>query len=123
MEIFERFGEDGFRDRERIAVAEIVTQAGGVVATGGGAILDPLNVETMREAGTVVLLSVEPDVLIGRMAEDDQRPLLLDGIETAIRSIARMRRDVYRASADVIVDASQPIETVVEEVEAICNAS
>ena len=122
MEIFERFGEEGFRDRERTAVAEIVTQDGGVVATGGGAILDTVSVEAMRDAGTVVLLTVDPDVLIARVAEDEQRPLLLDGIESAIRSIARARSDVYRASADVVVDASQPIETVVEEVEAICSA-
>jgi len=123
MEIFEQFGEQGFRDRERSAITEIVTEAAGVVATGGGAVLDPVNVEAMREAGTVVLLSVEPDVLVGRLAEDGQRPLLLDGIESAIQAIARVRSDLYQATADVSVDASQPIETVIEEVETICNAS
>jgi len=122
MEIFERFGEDGFRERERTAVAEITDDAAGVVATGGGAILDPVNVETMRNAGTVVLLSVEPDVLIARVADNEDRPLLLDGIERAIRSIDRARSGLYRSSADVVVDASHPIETVAEEVEAICNA-
>jgi shikimate kinase len=122
MEIFERFGEDGFRERERTAVAQIADETPGVVATGGGAILDPVSVETMGAAGTVVLLAVDPDVLIARVAEDGDRPLLLDGIERAIRSIDRARSDRYRTSADVVVDASRPIETVAEEVEAICNA-
>lgn len=122
MDVFERFGEVGFRERERTAVAEIAEEVAGVVATGGGAILDPVNVETMGNAGTVVLLAVDPDVLIARVADDGDRPLLLDGIEHAIRSIDRARSDLYRASADVVVDASHPIETVAEEVEAICNA-
>ena len=122
MEIFERFGEDGFRERERTAVAEIAEDAAGVVATGGGVILDPVNVESMRNAGTVVLLSVEPDVLIARIADDEDRPLLLDGIERAIRSLDRARSDLYRASSDAVVDASHSIEIVTEEVEAICNA-
>ena len=123
MRIFERFGEDGFRERERSAIAAIVDAPGGVVATGGGAVLDPASVEAMRAAGTVVLLSVDPDVLVERLAEDRDRPLLLDGIESAIQSIARTRIDLYRAAADAVVDASRPIETVVEEVEAACTGS
>ena len=123
VEIFERLGEEGFRDRERTAIAGIVTDPAGIVATGGGAVLDSANVEAMGESGTVVLLAVETEVLVERLAEDGQRPLLLEGIESAIRSIARVRTDLYEESADVVVDASQPIDTVVEQVEAICNAS
>ena len=123
MEIFERSGEDGFRDRERAAIAEIATSPAGIVATGGGAVLDFANVEAMGESGTVVLLAVETDVLVERLSEDGQRPLLLEGIESAILSIARVRTDLYEESADVVVDASRPIDTVVAQVEAICIAS
>ena len=113
---------EDFGNASAAAVTNIAAEPAGVVATGGGAILDPVNVARMSEAGTVVLLSVDPDVLIARVAGDGDRPLLLDGIERAIRSIDRARSDLYRASADVVVDASHSVETVAEEVEAICNA-
>jgi shikimate kinase len=121
MEIFERFGEENFRDRERSAIAGIVGEPSGIVATGGGAVLDPANVEAMRSTGTVVLLTANPEVLVERLAEDGERPLVLDGIETAIRSIARARNDLYLATADAVVDAAQPVEAVIGEVVVICD--
>ena len=120
-EIFERLGEAGFRDRERKAVAGIALQPPGIVATGGGVVLDPVNMASMRTTGIVVLLAIGPDLLVSRVAEGGERPLLSEGAEEAIHAIARERDETYRAAADVIIDASGTVLEVVEQVEAICK--
>ena len=120
-EIFEQFGEAEFRAREKKVVARIALQPAGIVATGGGAVLDPANVATMRADGFVVLLSADPDILASRVVDDGERPLLLDGAEGAIYAIARERDEFYRAAADTIVDASGTVLEVIEQVEAVCR--
>lgn len=119
--IFERFGEAGFRAREKNAVAWIALQPAGIVATGGGVVLDPANVATMRASGFVVLLSVDPDILVSRVVDGGERPLLSDGADGVIHAIAREREELYRAAADMIVDASGAVLAVIEQVEAVCR--
>lgn len=120
-EIFERFGEAEFRAREQKTVAQIALQPGGIVATGGGAVLDPVNVATMRADGIVVLLSVDPEILASRVADGGERPLLTNGAGGAIHAIARERDEFYRAAADMVIDASGTVLEVIEQVEAICR--
>ncbi len=120
-EIFARFGEAEFRARERKAVAGIALQPAGIVATGGGVVLDPVNVATMRADGIVVLLSVDPDILVSRVVDGGERPLLSDGAEGAIHAIARERDEFYRAAADMTIDASGTVLEVIEQVEAVCE--
>lgn len=116
-------GEPRFREREKRAVAEVVTRPAGVVATGGGIVLDPDNVAMMRSSGKTVLLAVDPDVLSRRIVDTDDRPLLTDGKDERLHTIALERAERYRSSADVVVDATGSIDAVVTDVEAVCSES
>lgn len=111
-ELFATRGEQGFRALERAEVEQALTR-GGVVALGGGAVLDPRTRADLAGA-TVVLLTVSEDAVAERLASGG-RPLLTDGL-TSWRRIAEERRSVYEALADVVADTShRPVATIVEE--------
>jgi shikimate kinase len=104
-----------FRSFESEAVASIAALGDSVVATGGGAVLNPANVALMRSTGVTVLLDTDPRTLAQRLSGTDDRPLLSGGGDIA--TIAAERGPVYTASADVIVDTTgRDIEDVVQEV-------
>lgn len=111
-ELFAVGGESGFRGLERAVVAEALA-GGGVVALGGGAVLD---LDTRRDlAGcTVVLLTVSEEAVAARLG-GGRRPLLTEGVESW-RRIRDERADLYASLADVVVDTSRrPITTVADE--------
>lgn len=122
-EIFGLEGELGFREREKRAVADVAVRPAGVVATGGGIVLDPDNVAIMRSSGRTVLLAVDPEVLSRRIGDSEDRPLLTDGKDERLHTIALERAERYRSSADAVVDATGSIDTVVADVEAACRES
>ncbi len=121
-ELFERAGEAAFREQERRAIANVAGLPPGVVATGGGAVLDERNVDTMKSAGSIVLLAADVEVVAERIGGGNDRPLLAGGDGGALHSIANERDARYRAAADVVVDGNGSVETVVGLVEAACNA-
>jgi shikimate kinase len=107
--------EDVFRIAENDAIASIAALDDRVVATGGGSVLDPLNVAVMRSTGVTVLLNTDSRTLATRLSSTQDRPLLSDGGDIA--TIATQRAPVYTASADVIVDTTdRDIDDVVQEV-------
>ncbi len=120
-EVFEDAGERTFRDLERTTIAEVAALPSGVVATGGGVVLDHRNVEAMKSSGTIVLLAADIEVIASRVDGSNQRPLLADGGDLALRTIADERDGVYRAAADAVVDASGSIDDVTNAVEAACS--
>lgn len=76
--IFATEGEAGFRRREAEAVALACSGDGQVIATGGGAVLDPVNRQGLWRAGLVVWLDAPPEALAGRLPLSGDRPLLAD---------------------------------------------
>lgn len=122
-EIFAEDGEERFRRLEREVVAEVATLPGGVVATGGGVILDPSNVERMRASGRTILLQTDETVLADRIAEEHGRPLLDGDPAARIREIAADRADRYIDAADVVIDAAGDPEEVINRVEQACGSS
>ena len=75
-EIYEQFGEKDFRDGERRLVARLVEGHVGVIATGGGAFVDPRTRELLNARAITVWLDAEVDVLTERTGRRDTRPLL-----------------------------------------------
>jgi shikimate kinase len=106
-EIFATEGEPAFRAREREAVAEALATDGAIVSVGGGAVLDPGNVERIRAAGSVVWLHADPAELARRLRRSllrGDRPLLADGDpEAVLRRLLDDRGDAYRAAATVVL--------------------
>lgn len=78
-EIFRRHGEARFREVERGALKELSGMASGVIALGGGTLLDPENLALVKTSGTLVYLRVEPGLLLERLGTAEGRPLLEGG--------------------------------------------
>lgn len=109
-EIFEKFGEAGFRQREAQAVEEVARQGGMVVASGGGTVLFPHNVELFHQNGsTILFLDVPLAALQERLKNDKRRPLLQKpNRRQVIEELFNQRIPLYRAAADITVDAGAP---------------
>lgn len=118
--IFDIEGEEGFRKREKQVIDELTGYSGIVLATGGGAVLDPENRENMQERGFVIYLRSGIDQLLRRTSRDKKRPLLnTDDRRQAIEKILSEREPLYEKTADLIVDTDN--RTVNNIVDNICN--
>jgi 3-dehydroquinate synthase len=105
-QIFTTQGEAGFRSLESRMAARIAGRTGCVVATGGGTIVNPRNLETLKRSGVVVALTADPDTILTRIGPTEDRPMLWGGDKRErIRTLLEQRADAY-AQADLIVDAS-----------------
>jgi shikimate kinase len=78
-ELFERYGEEDYRDGERRLVARLVDGEIKVIATGGGVFVDPRTRELLKEKTITVWLDAPVDVLHERTSRRDTRPLLKNG--------------------------------------------
>ena len=93
-EIFEKEGESGFRDRESAICKKLGKERNLIIATGGGAILRPENVDALRQNGTLVHITRSIDKLPTR-----GRPLSKN-IE-ALKKMEAQRMPLYKAAADI----------------------
>lgn len=106
--IFDYEGEAGFRARERAALAQLLAGSGRLIATGGGAVLDPDNRRQLRARGFVVWLQVGVAAQAERLARDRSRPLL-QGADCAdrlqrLQRLAAERTPLYAQVADLAFD-------------------
>lgn len=100
--VFELEGEAGFRRREAAMLAELAARSGLVLATGGGAVLDPDNRRLLREHGFVIWLDAAIDAQLARLARDRQRPLLHAPDRRArLENLATERNPLYAEIADL----------------------
>ena len=105
--IFEKEGEARFRDREREVIAELTALEDVVVATGGGAVLDPVNRERLVATGTVVYLKTSLDALVQRTKASKNRPLLMnDDPRAVLERLLSIRRPLYEAIADLSIETT-----------------
>ena len=103
-EIFERHGEAAFRDGERRVIARLLGDPRQVLATGGGAFMDPRTRAAIREQGISVWLRADLDLLVRRTGRRNNRPLLKGKDRRVIlQGLIDERYPVY-AEADVAVD-------------------
>jgi shikimate kinase len=116
-EIFERFGEPAFRAGERKVIARILGDPPHVLATGGGAFMDPETRARITETAVSIWLRANVDLLLERVKRKDNRPLLrnTDNRTALVRLIAE-REPVY-AQADIVVESDDgPHDTVVKRI-------
>jgi len=106
--IFEIEGEAGFRRREAETIERMTAMDNVVLATGGGAILDPINREHLKQRGYVIYLHATPRELWRRTRHDKSRPLLQGADPRArLEEIYRLRDPLYRETADLIIDTGR----------------
>lgn len=105
--IFELEGEPGFRQREQRVIDELTALEGVVLATGGGAILDPENRRHLAGRGCVVYLRVSVEQQLERTRRDRSRPLLQTADpEARLLELIRIREPLYREVADLTVNTN-----------------
>ena len=106
--IFEIEGESGFRRRESQVLQELTTEEGLVLATGGGAVLDPENRRCLIESGLVIYLSAPPEELYARTQHDRNRPLLQVADPLGkIGELHALRDPLYREVADLVFEGGR----------------
>ena len=116
-EIFERFGEADFRDGERRLVARLIDGTKGIIATGGGAFVDPRTRDLLNSRAITVWLDAPVDVLAERTARRDTRPLLRGGnARETLAQLIEQRRPSYAEAHIRIVSGQGDHHHVVEQI-------
>ena len=122
--IFTEDGEAAFRRMEAALCEELSAQNGLVIATGGGALVDPTNRALMMGSGTVVCLTCDVDEILRRVSDNLHRPLLnVADPRAEIVRLLEARREAYAAIPWQIDTTGLPIEEVAERVVGIVSAS
>jgi shikimate kinase len=116
--IFETEGEAGFRSRERDLIDELTRRTGVVLATGGGAVLDPDTRGRLRARGRVVYLRTSVDQQLARTRRSTHRPLLRTADPRAtLDGLMRQRAPLYEEIADLVVETDgRKVRTVSAEI-------
>lgn len=115
-EIFERYGEEHFRNLESELLKKIQLGSNQVVSCGGGVVLREQNVAEMKKNGRIVLLTAKPENVLKRVKGNDDRPILKG--KKNVQDIAELmekRREKYEAAADFVVATDD------KQVRAICE--
>ena len=108
-ELFSQFGEAHFRAGERRVVRRLLDGPPIVLATGGGAFMDPATRATVRQRGTSIWLRAPLPVLLRRVARRRNRPLLANADPAATLSrLIEQRHPIY-AEADIVVDCADDL--------------
>lgn len=106
-DIFAQKGEPYFRKIEKKILKKVAKEKKFVVATGGGIIIDPENIKTMKESGAMVCLSASPDEILKRASGHIHRPLLnVKNPKKRIELLLKLRAPYY-LKADKIIDTSK----------------
>ncbi|MBB3120215.1 3-dehydroquinate synthase [Massilia violacea] len=128
--IFEIEGEQSFRRREAEVIRDLTAEEGIVLATGGGAILNPDNRAVLRERGTVIYLRASINSILARTSHDKNRPLL----QTAdprrkLEELMAQREPLYLEMADLVIDTGRPnvqsmVQIIMNQLDALaCEAA
>lgn len=103
-EIFQKKGELYFRDLEREVIEKESKDNNIVISTGGGAIIDNLNIKNLKSSSFVVFLDCDIDTIYNRVKHNKKRPLLdCENMLEKLVEIYEKRVLLYRISADFIV--------------------
>lgn len=118
-EIFERLGEEEFRDMETRCLERLAKRSGGeIISTGGGLPMREENRGLLKNLGTVIYLRVRPETVCSRLAGDASRPLLQGkDKEEKVKRLLEMRAPVYESAADFVIDTDEKAtDEIVDEI-------
>ncbi len=94
-ELFELYGEGGFRDIESRVIATLSEKKNCVIATGGGAVLRKENMDNLRKKGIIILLRADIDTIAQRLTDSSSRPLANGQTREALAARLESRRVYY----------------------------
>ena len=116
--IFEKEGEDGFRKRETKVIDDLSALESVILATGGGAVVDPQNRSRLGARGFVVYLYTTVDQQLARTQKGRERPMLANGDSRKIlEDLMAVRDPLYREIADLTVETDgRKVKAVASEI-------
>lgn len=118
-DIFALYGEAIFRDLEQRVLLRLLSGDAAIIATGGGAFMQPVIREAIKEKATSLWLKADLEVLVERVSRRDTRPLLQTGDKAAIMAKLMDERYPVYMQADITIDSNAGShESVVEA--AVC---
>ncbi len=116
-DIFSHEGEAAFRKHETDVIQELSVQDKTVIATGGGALMDPANRDNLSRRGILVCLTARMGTLLERLQDDPTRPLLAgENLEQKIERLMNERQAVYDLCPVQVDTDGKTIAQVVEEI-------
>ena len=116
-ELFTEDGEAFFRDLESQVLGEVSACTRSVIATGGGAVLRPVNWGYLRH-GLIIWLDAPISLLIERLAEDNTRPLLkMDNLSLKLETLLAERKSLYQeADLQIAIAKNENPEQIVSKI-------
>ena len=116
-ELFTEEGEIFFRDLESQVLGEVSACTRSVIATGGGAVLRPVNWGYLRH-GLIIWLDAPISLLIERLAEDNTRPLLkMDNLSLKLETLLAERKSLYQeADLQIAIAKNENPEQIVSKI-------
>ncbi len=116
-EIFEKFGEEHFRDGERRVIARLFDGKRKIIATGGGAFVNEETRQLMLERATVIWLDADIDTLVERTARKGDRPLLANGdAREILTKLAQERNPLYAQAHIHVKSQTTPHEATLDAI-------
>ncbi len=112
-DIFEIYGETIFRDLEKRVMLRLLSQGPRVIATGGGAFMNPDIREAISQHAISVWLRADLEVLVDRVSRRNTRPLLEQGDKRTILSRLMDERNPVYSSADIVIDSDEGSHTAI----------
>lgn len=121
-EMFEKYGEEYFRQKEHEVCEELSELKRTVISTGGGTLLNDENRKTLKKNGVVFLLNVSSRTVLSRLKSDTTRPLLQrEDKEHAVKMLLTQRTPLYNMAADHVIDAEESPRKVCLKILSIYN--
>ncbi|MBU0654778.1 MAG: shikimate kinase AroK [Gammaproteobacteria bacterium] len=116
--IFAIEGEQGFREREELVIAEFAAMPGILLATGGGSVLRETNRAHIKAGGCVIYLRATADQLFQRIKHDKSRPLMqTENPLQTLRDLLKTREPLYMEVADLVVSTGkQKVNVILRDI-------
>ena len=116
-DIFEKYGEEYFRNCESKAIIGLNDCRQTIISCGGGAVIREENVVNLKKNSRIVLLTASPETILNRVKDSEERPILNGNMNVEYIKMLMERRDrLYQNAADVIIKTDhKDIEEIGEE--------
>ena len=107
-DIFEKFGEEYFRELETKQLKKMYGMKNHVISTGGGIILQKQNIELIKDLGIIIFLDISINSQINRVKNRKNRPLINDNnLKDNLLSLKKIRDPIYKKISNYIIDVSE----------------
>lgn len=121
-EIFEKYGENHFRDLEHKACIDLSKTNNKIIAAGGGTLTFERNINALKKAGVIIFLDADYEVLCERLQGDTTRPLLQkDNPKEIIKNLLAQRKPIYEKASDYVVKSNLSPQKITTDIIEIIN--